>query len=76
MRLLQSVVGLLAGVASFASATTLTYKLAPNEKACFYTWVSDANQKVAFYFAVCKPRWRRRIAGSFNAEKFMLTCNC
>ncbi|CAK1366023.1 putative membrane protein [Cercospora beticola] len=42
-------VGLLA---SYASATALTYKLTPNEKECFYTYVDQQNAKVAFYFAV------------------------
>jgi len=37
---------------SVASATALTYKLAPNEKACFFTFVEQRNAKVAFYFAV------------------------
>lgn len=35
-----------------ASATALTYKLAANEKACFYTQTEKAGLKVAFYFAV------------------------
>jgi hypothetical protein len=38
---------------SLASATALTYKLAANEKACFFTDVQTQNAKVAFYFAVC-----------------------
>ncbi len=37
---------------TIASATALTYKLAPNEKACFFTFVEQRNAKVAFYFAV------------------------
>lgn len=37
---------------SVASATALTYKLTPNEKACFFTFVEQRNAKVAFYFAV------------------------
>ena len=34
------------------SATALTYKLAPNEKTCFFTNVEQAGAKIAFYFAV------------------------
>jgi hypothetical protein len=33
-------------------ATTLTYKIEANEKACFYTWVDKVGEKIAFYFAV------------------------
>ena len=36
-----------------STATALTYKLAPSEKACFFTYVEQKNAKVAFYFAVC-----------------------
>ena len=46
---LLATLGLLAG---YASATALTYKLVPNEKECFYTHVSNAGAKIAFYFAV------------------------
>ncbi|KAI9766256.1 MAG: hypothetical protein M1840_006670 [Geoglossum simile] len=35
-----------------ASATALTYKVSPNEKACFYAAVDNKGAKVAFYFAV------------------------
>ncbi|KAJ3411129.1 hypothetical protein HDV05_002693 [Chytridiales sp. JEL 0842] len=34
------------------NATTLTYRMAPHEKACFYTNANKANEKIAFYFAV------------------------
>ena len=37
---------------SSVTATALTYKLDANEKACFYSYVEQANTKVAFYFAV------------------------
>lgn len=33
-------------------ATALTYKLAPNEKQCFYTFADKKYSKIAFYFAV------------------------
>jgi len=36
-----------------AAATALTYKLAPNEKQCFYSTADKKGSKVAFYFAVC-----------------------
>nr|POE87525.1 putative membrane protein c17a5.08 [Quercus suber] len=45
-------VALLGYLAAFTSATALTYKLTPNEKECFYTHVSKAGSKIAFYFAV------------------------
>lgn len=38
--------------ASSVSATALTYKLAPNEKACFFSSVAEKQAKIAFYFAV------------------------
>lgn len=37
---------------SQVAATALTYKLAPNEKQCFYTFADKKYSKVAFYFAV------------------------
>jgi hypothetical protein len=43
---------LLGYLVAAVSATALTYKLAPNEKACFFTYVEKSNSKVAFYFAV------------------------
>lgn len=46
---------------SNASATALTYKLAPNEKECFYTHVDKQGAKVAFYFAV-------QSGGSFDSK--------
>jgi hypothetical protein len=39
-------------VASYTSATALTYKLSAHEKACFFTDVMQQGAKVAFYFAV------------------------
>ena len=44
--------GALAYFVSVVSATALTYKLAPNERACFFTHVGQKGAKVAFYFAV------------------------
>lgn len=35
-----------------ASATTLTYRMAPHERACFYTVSETLNEKMAFYFAI------------------------
>ena len=52
MRLQLIAYGLLAYASSLVSATALTYKLTPNEKACFFTRVDQHNSKVAFYFAV------------------------
>jgi hypothetical protein len=45
--------GLLACFVAQVSATALTYKLTPNEKACFYTATKNKGEKIAFYFAVC-----------------------
>lgn len=39
------------------AATALTYKLAPNEKQCFYTFADKKYSKVAFYFAVSSPSY-------------------
>lgn len=50
--LLYLLVALLPLFSSLASATALTYKLSANEKACFFTDVTRAESKVAFYFAV------------------------
>ena len=46
---LLSLLGLLT---TLTSATALTYKLAANEKECFYTHVDKKDAKIAFYFAV------------------------
>ncbi|KAK1052835.1 hypothetical protein LTR74_016413, partial [Friedmanniomyces endolithicus] len=51
MRSLTPVLALLSLLSTYASATALTYKLVPNEKECFYTHVSNAGAKIAFYFA-------------------------
>ncbi|MCJ1475838.1 hypothetical protein MMC13_004502 [Lambiella insularis] len=61
MRIHPLAYGLLAYIFSLASATALTYKLAPNEKACFFTYVGQKNAKVAFYFAV-------QSGGSFDVD--------
>jgi hypothetical protein len=45
---------LLALFASTITATALTYKLQPNEKACFFADVKQKQAKIAFYFAVCQ----------------------
>lgn len=55
MRLLIVIYGLLPSFLSLASATALTYKLAPNEKACFFANVEQKGAKIAFYFAVSFP---------------------
>ncbi|RKO95937.1 hypothetical protein CAUPRSCDRAFT_1401, partial [Caulochytrium protostelioides] len=34
------------------SATTLTYRMAPHERACFYVQAQAPQEKLAFYFAV------------------------
>ena len=52
MLALLSLLSLLGAFTSLTSATALTYKLTPNEKECFYTYVDKAGSKIAFYFAV------------------------
>lgn len=43
---------LVAFFATAVSSTALTYKLAANEKSCFFAHVNQKAAKVAFYFAV------------------------
>lgn len=50
--MLGPVVALLGLLTAFTSATALTYKMTPNEKECFYTYVDKPGSKIAFYFAV------------------------
>ncbi|KAI0024535.1 SKIP/SNW domain-containing protein [Xylariomycetidae sp. FL0641] len=54
-------VGLLAWLVSMVSATALTYKIAANEKACFYAQPEKKDSKMAFYFAV-------QSGGSFDID--------
>ena len=63
---LLSLLGLLT---SLASSTALTYRLAPNEKECFYTHVEKKDAKVAFYFAV-------QAGGSFDGIATSLIATC
>lgn len=44
--------GLVVYLLPLVSATALTYKLSPNEKACFFSYVEEKGAKLAFYFAV------------------------
>ena len=52
MQLTSLLLAVLPLFSSLVSATALTYKIAANEKACFFTDVERQNAKVAFYFAV------------------------
>jgi len=52
MLALLYLISLLGALTTLTSATALTYKLTPNEKECFYTYVDKAGSKIAFYFAV------------------------
>lgn len=61
MQLPVFVLGLLACIVAHVSATALTYKLTPNEKACFYTATTKPSEKIAFYFAV-------QSGGSFDVD--------
>jgi len=73
MRPFFILLSLLAVAVSGVVSTALTYKLAANEKACFFTFVERAGAKVAFYFAVrwtCNPRevCRSSDVSRFNRE--------
>jgi len=52
--------GLLA-LFNLAAGTALTYKLAPNERTCFYAQTDKTALKIAFYFAV-------QTGGSFDID--------
>jgi hypothetical protein len=58
---LLSLVSLLGLLTRLSSATALTYKLVPNERECFYSYVDKQDAKIAFYFAV-------QSGGSFDGE--------
>ncbi|CZS97044.1 related to ERP2-p24 protein involved in membrane trafficking [Rhynchosporium agropyri] len=53
--------GLLACLPTLVSATSLTYKLGANEKACFFNNIKTKGAKIAFYFAV-------QAGGSFDVD--------
>ena len=55
LRILPLLGALALAVLDGVSATALTYKLAPNEKACFFSFAEHKGQKLAFYFAVRLP---------------------
>lgn len=65
MRSVLSLFSLLGLLISYVSATALTYKLAPNERECFYTFVGEKDAKIAFYFAV-------QSGGSFDSASHIL----
>ncbi|KAI8335315.1 emp24/gp25L/p24 family/GOLD-domain-containing protein [Chlamydoabsidia padenii] len=58
---LASVLTLLCLFTKGASATALTYNLAANEEACFYTFTNTPGKKIGFYFAV-------QSGGSFDID--------
>ena len=73
MQLASMLLAVLPLFSSLVSATALTYKIAANEKACFFTDVERQNAKVAFYFAVsfneCSYKTRRPLrAMTFGDE--------
>ncbi|KAI8098683.1 emp24/gp25L/p24 family/GOLD-domain-containing protein [Halteromyces radiatus] len=45
----------------YVTATSLTYNVAANEQACFYTWADTPGKKIGFYFAV-------QSGGSFDID--------
>ncbi|KAL8714046.1 MAG: hypothetical protein Q9225_006658, partial [Loekoesia sp. 1 TL-2023] len=61
MRLPLTLLSLLGYICSLVSATALTYKLQPNEKACFFSYADQKGLKLAFYFAV-------QSGGSFDVD--------
>jgi len=61
MMLIATSILLLPILSALTSATALTYKLTPNEKACFFTQVDQQGAKIAFYFAV-------QSGGSFDID--------
>ncbi|MCJ1343442.1 hypothetical protein MMC31_001635 [Peltigera leucophlebia] len=61
MRLTSMLCGLVAFPLPLVFATALTYKLTPNEKACFFSYVEEKGAKLAFYFAV-------QSGGSFDVD--------
>lgn len=68
MRLLPILYGLLAFIIPMISATALTYRLTPNEKACFFTFVQEKGAKLAFYFAASLSLSHRLINDASNVE--------
>jgi len=52
LRLELALLAFFACLFTITSTTALTYKLTPNEKACFFTDVKQEGAKIAFYFAV------------------------
>ncbi|KAG5921027.1 hypothetical protein E4U42_006001 [Claviceps africana] len=61
MRLPTIVAGLIACLVTDVAATSLAYRLAAHEKACFFTETKADNEKVSFYFAV-------QAGGSFDID--------
>ncbi|KAJ3101008.1 hypothetical protein HDU97_001706 [Phlyctochytrium planicorne] len=59
-------IALLSMLLRSASAVTLTYKMAPHERACFYTSAKFQGEKLAFYFAV-------QHGGAFDIDYEVLT---
>lgn len=52
---LFTMLSLLGLLTCLSSATALTYKMPPNGKECFYSYVPTQGAKIAFYYAVCLP---------------------
>ncbi|KAL8743738.1 MAG: hypothetical protein Q9190_003938 [Brigantiaea leucoxantha] len=61
MRFHLTLLSLLGLILPLISATALTYKLQPNERACFFSQVTQKGSKLAFYFAV-------QSGGSFDVD--------
>ncbi|KAK3050963.1 hypothetical protein LTR09_007712 [Extremus antarcticus] len=61
MLTLLTLTTLFGALTALTSATALTYKLVPNEKECFYSFVEKKDAKIAFYFAV-------QSGGSFDID--------
>ncbi|KAK9476753.1 emp24/gp25L/p24 family/GOLD-domain-containing protein [Lipomyces japonicus] len=59
--MIERIVIALAALVTCVSATALTYSVAANERACFYSQIDKQGLKVAFYFAV-------QTGGSFDID--------
>ncbi|KAL8873281.1 MAG: hypothetical protein Q9174_001227 [Haloplaca sp. 1 TL-2023] len=61
MRIQLLSIGFLCHLCTLISATALTYKLQPSERACFFSYADQKGLKLAFYFAV-------QSGGSFDVD--------
>jgi hypothetical protein len=57
----------LLALVTLALQTTVTYRMAPHDRACFYTEAKKAGEKIGFYFAVS---WFDKVqeGGNFDVD--------